>query len=49
VASSSGAHLNPAIDILIQGSHGKADPERASLPFVFGAAAATAGREATVL
>ncbi len=41
--------MNPAIDILIQGSHGKDDPERASLPFIFGNAAATAGREVTVL
>jgi predicted peroxiredoxin len=41
--------MNPAIDILIQGSHGKDDPERASLPFIFGNAAATAGRDVTVL
>jgi len=31
VASSSLAHLNPAIDILIQGSHGKDDPDDAEL------------------
>ncbi len=41
--------MNPAMDILIQGSHGKDDPERARLPFIFGNAAATAGREVTVL
>jgi len=35
--------------VLIQGSHGKDDPERAWLPFSFADVAAAAGRDVTVL
>ncbi|HUS43308.1 MAG TPA: hypothetical protein VMY16_11640 [Ilumatobacteraceae bacterium] len=40
--------MDRSIDILIQGWHGKDDPERASLPLIFGNAASLAApRDAT--
>ena len=34
--------------ILIQGTHGKADPEKATLPFIVGNVAATADQDVTI-